>query len=343
MIIVKSPFRISIVAGNDMPEYYLGRGSAWVSSTINKYLFTVLSERRDDLIEVISADYQSIKYYDISKIDEYDDIYGFVFRRFKTYLWRRKWSGFNLFTSAQVPSQTGLGGSSILICSLIQAILLHFQKNLGIGLFMDKKEVAELAFEIEHGDMQRAVGKQDMYATVTGGVTKFSADEHGFVTAKRLIQTPPALESLRRKLVLYYTCMKHSAEEILVKQRNDIKQLDESAIKNMQDITFHADGVAEKIMAGDYDYWGRLMHQLWEMKKARTPKASNLEIDRLYSFGRDNGAYGGKLVGSGGSGFLLFYCQEDKQAQLRKAFATSGLTEMDFQFETEGICNVGGN
>jgi D-glycero-alpha-D-manno-heptose-7-phosphate kinase len=191
-----------------------------------------------------------------------------------------------------------------------------------------------LACEIEINRLQEPIGKQDQYIAAYGGITCFQFHPDERVEASPLQVSHDTLIELEENLLLFFTGFERNAGSILKDQKIRTQEADKEMLENLhytKELGFRSRKALE---SGNSPFFGELMHEHWEHKKSRSSNMSNGKIDALYEVGRANGAIGGKLVGAGGGGFLMFYTEEPKR--LRQAMAREGLEEVRFRFDFEG-------
>ena len=231
-------------------------------------------------------------------------------------------------TLAEIPSGTGLGSSGSFTTALVKALYAHRRR------LLHSSEVARLACEIEIERLHEPVGKQDQYIAAYGGVTCFDFHPDGSVSAQPLALGMDTLFELEDNLLLFFTGFSRSAGSLLQDQKTRSDAEDPEMIDNLhyvKDLGYRSQRALE---AGRCHEFGELLHEHWEHKKRRSKGMSNPKIDEWYELGRRNGAIGGKLVGAGGGGFLMFYAEDRKG--LRQAMRDSGLEEVRFRFDFEG-------
>ena len=229
---------------------------------------------------------------------------------------------------ADIPAGTGLGSSGSFTTALLRA--LHtLKKNL-----VHPQELAEQACHIEIDILREPVGKQDQYIAAFGGLTCFRFLPNDQVEAWPLKMDTDTLYSLEDNLLLFFTGYSRPASEILREQDTKSKQNDREMIANLHFVKELGRESKEALEAGDLERFAELMNIHWEYKKQRSAQMSNGEIDRWYALGRENGALGGKLIGAGGGGFLMFYAAD--KVHLRRAMREAGLQEVRFRFDFEG-------
>ncbi|HUI24627.1 MAG TPA: GHMP kinase [Candidatus Kryptonia bacterium] len=328
MLIVRTPVRISFAGGGtDLPAYYSQRDGVVVSSTINKYFYTILTERDDDNVQMISADLQTMT--NVARLDELPvghgelDVPLQVLREFRP---RR---GLNLFLASEVPPGTGLGSSASVCVNVIKALSTH------LGASLSRVELAERAFEIASVALGKPVGKQDEYAAAFGGLNRFRFTRAG-------VQVDPVrldLETLRafeERLLLFFTGSARNSEAILRELDDAMRRPGAAVVRTSDELAEIAEQFHATLLGGDLDRCGRLLHHEWEVKQQLSPRISSEHIDRLYAAARAAGATGGKITGAGGGGFLLLDCAVDRQEAVRTALRAAGAREMSFAFDDQG-------
>jgi D-glycero-alpha-D-manno-heptose-7-phosphate kinase len=229
---------------------------------------------------------------------------------------------------ADIPAGTGLGSSGSFTTALLRA--LHaYKKNLILP-----HQLAEQACHLEIDILGEPIGKQDQYIAAYGGITCFEFDREGSVKACPLDISEETLFNLEDNLLLFFTGFSRSASTILKEQDDKSRRADAEMTANLHFIKELAFCTKQALEEGDVAEFGRLMNVHWEHKKRRSASMSNGVIDQWYDCAMANGAVGGKLIGAGGGGFLMFYA-EDK-TRLRHAMREQGLKEVRFRFEFEG-------
>jgi len=231
-------------------------------------------------------------------------------------------------TLADIPAGTGLGSSGSFTTALLKALYTHRRRHL------TQVELAELACHLEIDRLGEPVGKQDQYIAAIGGVTCFTFRKDDTVTASPLSVSMDTMFDLEDNLLLFFTGISRSAGSILKDQNTRTKQSDSEMLNNLHYVKELGYRSKEALEKGDTRLFGELMHEHWEHKKRRSGGMSNPKIDEWYELGMKNGAVGGKLVGAGGGGFLMFMAEE--RNKLRHAMAAAGLEEMRFHFDFEG-------
>jgi D-glycero-alpha-D-manno-heptose-7-phosphate kinase len=229
---------------------------------------------------------------------------------------------------ADIPAGTGLGSSGSFTTALLKA--LHAWKM----NFVHPAQLAEQACDIEINRLGEPIGKQDQYIAAYGGITCFKFMPDGRVEAWPLQISEETLYNLEDNLLLFFTGYSRTAGSILKEQKAKTLVADKSMVDNLHFVKELGKQSQKALESGDLKQLGRLMHLHWQRKKERSDQMSNTQINEWYDYAMANGALGGKLIGAGGGGFLMFYA-EDK-AKLRRAMRERGLTEVRFRFDFEG-------
>jgi D-glycero-alpha-D-manno-heptose-7-phosphate kinase len=320
MIMTRSPLRISLGGGGtDLPSYYQEHGGFVVAAAIDKYVYTLIHSR------FVSR--MLLKYSQMEEVDRIEHIKHPLIREALRML---EWDDIRLeITSmADIPAGTGLGSSGSFTMALLKA--LHAQKK----HLIEPRDIAEQACKIEMQILNLPVGKQDQYIAALGGMTCFRFQPDGQVVAWPLKVNQSTIYEMEDNLLLFFTGYTHTAGEILKEQDVKSKKKDHSMTANLHIVKQIGRDVKEAIEAGDLQQVGELMNTHWEYKKYRSPVMSNARINYWYDLAMSNGAIGGKLIGAGGGGFLMFVCEE--RARVRRVLAEEGLEEVRFRFDFEG-------
>jgi D-glycero-alpha-D-manno-heptose-7-phosphate kinase len=324
VIITKSPSRISLGGGGtDLPSYYRQFGGFVIAAAINKYVYITL---HDTFIEE-----GIIKYSQTERVRRVDEIRHPLIREAMK-LTGVPAEGLEIASMSDIPAGTGLGSSGSFTTALLEA--LHTHKN----SIMPKHELAEQACHIEIDLAKAPVGKQDQYIAAFGGITCFEFLPDDRVQVSTLKLNSEALANLEDNLLLFFTGYTRSASEILADQDRRTRSMDQEMIDNLHFVKELGYQSRSALEAGDLRKFAELMHVHWEHKKRRSGAMSNSAIDEKYEMARANGALGGKLIGAGGGGFLMFYT-EDK-TRLRRAMRAAGLREVRFRFDFQGTTVV---
>ena len=312
--------RISLGGGGtDLPSYYREHGGFLIAAAIDKYVYITIHETFvDDLI---------IKYSKLERVPSAELIEHPIFREALKLL-RIHETNLEISSMADIPAGTGLGSSGSFTSALLKA--LHtYRKNL-----VHPRELAEQACHIEIDLLKEPIGKQDQFITAFGGVTCFQFLPNDSVEVSPLKVDTETLYNLEDNLLLFFTSYSRSASSILKDQDDRSKSRDQSMIDNLHFVKDLGWKSKEALEAGDLHQFADLMNVHWNWKRQRSTGMSNADVDNWYKMAMANGALGGKLIGAGGGGFLLFYT-EDK-TRLRHAMSQAGLKEVRFRFDFEG-------
>jgi D-glycero-alpha-D-manno-heptose-7-phosphate kinase len=320
MIITRSPLRITLGGGGtDLPSYYRDHSGFLISAAIDKYVYITLHQTfAQELI---------IKYSKMERVKTVDEVEHPIIRE-ALRLTGVETPHLEITSMADIPAGSGLGSSGSFTTALLKA--LHtLKKNL-----VDPHALAAQACHIELDILKEPIGKQDQYISALGGITcmRFLPNEQ--VEAWPLKIDNETLYSLEDSLLLFFTGYSRSASQVLREQETKSRQNDREMISNLHFIKELGRQSREALETGDLDKFAELMNVHWEHKKQRSAIMSNGQIDQWYELGRENGALGGKLIGAGGGGFLMFYV-EDK-VRLRRVMREAGLPEVRFRFDFEG-------
>ncbi len=320
MIIARSPLRVTLGGGGtDLPSYYEKFGGFLIAAAIDKYVYiTVHDTFVPDLI---------VKYSELERVPDAAKLKHPIIREAFAMVGVGGQS-LELTSMADIPAGTGLGSSGSFTTALLKALHTH-NNNL-----VHPAELAAQACEIELNRLKEPIGKQDQYIAAYGGITCFKFLESGKVEAWPLKLSKETRDNLEDNLLLFFTGYSRSASAILKEQDQKSKQDDQSMIENLhfvKDLGLQSQRALEN---GNLHEFARLMDVHWQRKKQRSGGMSNPKINEWYDLAMANGALGGKLIGAGGGGFLMFYA-EDK-AKLRHAMRQAGLKEVRFRFDFEG-------
>lgn len=320
MIIARSPLRITLGGGGtDLPSYYQEHEGFLISAAIDKYVYITLHQTFEETI--------LLKYSKFEHVYEIDEIqHPIIKEALKMLKWDLK--SIEICSMADIPAGTGLGSSSSFTTALLRA--LHTMQ----GNIVSTRTLAEEACEIEMNRLHEPIGKQDQYIAAYGGLTCMNFHKDGYVWVDRLKISQETLYNLEDNLILFFTGFSRSAGNILREQDDRSKDKDNNMIKNLdfvKDLGYQSKAAFER---GDLNTFADIMNTHWEYKKKRSGGMSNPQIDEWYDYAMKNGALGGKVIGAGGGGFLMFYAND--KVKLRHAMAKTGMTEVRFRFEMEG-------
>ena len=320
MIITRSPLRISLGGGGtDLPSYDRKYGGFLIAAAVDKYIYITVHRR--------FVDGFLLKYSRLEEVGTIDEIEHPIIREALKLAGIQE-RNLEIASMADIPAGTGLGSSGSFTTALLKA--LHaLRKNL-----VHPSELAEQACCIEIEKLHEPVGKQDQYISAYGGITCFEFLPDGRVQASPLNISEETLLELEDNLLLFFTGYARSASKILREQDQKSTQSDEAMLDNLHFVKELGRQSQRALEASNLGEFAQLMDVHWQRKKERSAIMSNEFINDSYDTAIANGALGGKLIGAGGGGFLLFYV-EDK-ARVRNAMRERGLTEVRFRFETEG-------
>lgn len=320
MIISRSPLRVSLGGGGtDLPSYYREHEGFLIAGAINKYVFvTVMRPFTEGIF---------LKYSQLESVKKISDVKHPIIREALA-MQGLQTPQIEITTLADIPAGTGLGSSGSFTTALLKALYAHRRKMLL------PQELAEMACHIEIDRLKEPIGKQDQYIAAFGGVTAFTFHKDDTVSAEPVRASFETLMELEDRLLLFFTGFSSSASMLLKDQHERSKKQDEEMLANLhyvKELGYKSKALLE---SGDIFTFGKLMHEHWEHKKARSKGMSNGEIDAWYELGMNNGAVGGKLVGAGGRGFLMFLAED--RSRLRRAMREAGLEEVRIRFDFEG-------
>lgn len=321
MIITRAPFRVSFCGGgSDIPSFYTKYGGCVLSTTIRKYMYLTIHN-------YFHRDRISLKYSQTEDVKSYDNIRH---KYFKECLRSFEINGVEITSMADIPAGTGLGSSSSFTVALLH--LLHTYK----GEFVSKYKLAKEACEIEIEKLREPIGKQDQFAAAFGGLKFYEFQPNGFVNVEPILMEPTSYKKLEQNLLMFYLGGTHSASEILREQSANTSHGEKVRAQiRMCDV---ARILKEELQKNNIDAMGELLHENWMLKKSLASGISNGLIDDIYERAMNAGASGGKLLGAGGTGFMLFYVPENRQACVRKVL--TDLREMDFEIDNSGASIV---
>jgi len=318
MIIARSPLRITLGGGGtDLPSYYREHGGFLVAAAIDKYVYVTVTRPFSPGIY--------LKYSSLEQVAAVSDVRHPILRE-ALILQELEAPQIEITTLADIPAGTGLGSSGSFTTALLKALYAHRRK------LLHPQELAELACHIEIDRLGEPVGKQDQYIAAYGGLTCFTFHEDGRVAAEPLRVSADTMFDLEDNLLLFFTGFSRSGSSIL-KDQHERAQAPEM-LHNLHQVKELGLRSRAALEAGDLERFGELMHEHWEYKKRRCGRMSNQHINDWYELARRNGALGGKLVGAGGGGFLMFYATD--RNRLRHALTRAGLEQVRFKFDFEG-------
>jgi D-glycero-alpha-D-manno-heptose-7-phosphate kinase len=318
MVITRTPLRVSFVGGgSDLMSFSREHGGAVVSTAIDKYVYVVVTPRFEDDIRV--------SYSQTEIVDRVDDLAHDLVRE------SLRFAGLprkvEIVTIADVPARgTGLGSSSAVTVGTLNALFTYQ------GILKSGEQLAEAAAEIEIGALAKPIGKQDQYSSALGGLNLLRFGPGEGVRRDPVVMTLEAKTRLERSLLMFYTGQQRSADAILSDLDREART-ETDAQRHLESLRELALELYDELGKGDPDVLGHFLHRGWEIKR-QLGGVTTPEIDGWYETARTAGALGGKLLGAGGGGFLLFYVPRDKQASVRRAL--DDLKELPISFDDHG-------
>ena len=319
MIISRTPFRMSFAGGgSDIASFYRRHGGAVLSTAINQYVYVTVSEKFDHTLRV--------SYSQTEEVESADNVQHPLVRE-ALHLLEIK-GGIEITSVADIPSRgTGLGSSSSFTIALLHA--LHAYQ----GHYVSAENLAEQSCEIEIERCKEPIGKQDQYAAAYGGLNFIQFNQDDSVSIEPVICPKSTLRQLESELLVFYTGITRSASELLAHQTRLIGDggNKENVMKSMVQL---AHDLREEFQRNNISNFGNILHENWLLKKSIAEAISNPQIDAWYDRARNAGAGGGKLLGAGSGGFMLFHAPVENHESIR--FALSDLREVKFGFEPQG-------
>lgn len=322
MIITRAPLRIPLGGGGtDLPTYSSEFGGFILSAAVDKYVYIQLNTLKVE-------DFIRVKYSRTERVDDPAEIQHPLLR--ESLLHTRAIGGVEISAMADVPGRTGMGSSGAFTVALLAALHAHRREQ------VSTQDLAEEAYYVETTRAGQPAGRHDHYLAAFGGLTCLEIEPGGRVQVTSLRISLHTLEELRNCLLVFFTGIERESLDILGQQEADTRRRDATVVESLHAVKRLGYQVKEALESGDLDRFGRLLDEHWRMKKQRSGRMTNPEIDRWYEAGLEAGATGGKIMGAGGGGFLLFYCPAEHRAALRRRMAAEGLREMSYQFDQEG-------
>ena len=320
MIIARSPLRITLGGGGtDLASYYGSQEGFLVAAAIDKYVYVSVMRPFSPGIY--------LKYSSLEHVDKVADIKHRIIREALA-MQNLDTPQIEITTLADIPAGTGLGSSGSFTTALLKALYTHQRK------IAHAQELAELACEIEINRLGDPIGKQDQFIAAFGGITCMTFHTNHRVTVQPLRLSRKTMFDLEDNLLLFFTGFNRTAAGILQDQHVRSLTGDADMLRNLDYVKALGYRSREALESGQLEQFGQLMDEHWEQKKRRSGGISNPQIDKWYSLAMSNGAVGGKLVGAGGGGFLMFYAAD--RSRLRQSMAEAGLEEVRFRFDFEG-------
>lgn len=320
MIITRTPMRISIGGGGtDLPSYYKKFGSRFVSAAIDKYIYVVVQERKyyDEFL---------LKYSRTESAKKVSTIKNEIIRECLRFLKIKK--PLEIVPISDIGGETGLGSSGAFTVGLLNA--LHTYK----GEVISQKQLAEEACHIAIDILKQPSGKQDEYIAAFGGLTTFKINKSGKVQIFKNEFDENFVRELEHFLYMFFTGIRRKSEMILSSQRSSTEKNNKEIINNLKEIQNLGFRIISSLKSKDPYKFGKLMHEHWLLKRQRA-KTTNPKIDKWYRLALKEGALGGKIMGAGGGGFFLFYC-EKSAPHLIDTLEKSGLKHIPFNIDWSG-------
>ncbi|MCL2202473.1 MAG: kinase [Defluviitaleaceae bacterium] len=315
MIITKTPYRMSFFGGGtDYPTWFMKNEGRVLSATINKYCYITCRSLPPFFDHDIRVAWSRVE-----NLTNIDDIQHPAVREGLRFMGIKR--GISITHEGDLPARTGLGSSSSFMVGLLHALYAYQ------GRMADKMTLATEAIHVEREMIKDNVGCQDQIAASVGGLNKISFSSQGY-TVSPLVLSSETLETLEKHLMMFYTGIARTASEVVAEQ---LKTMNDKQ-KEMHQVLALVDKAESLLLSGDIPSFGRLLDETWKLKRSLSMKISNSYIDDAYALGIKAGAYGGKLLGAGGGGFLLFLCPPEKQASMKKALKDFLHVPVRFEF-----------
>jgi D-glycero-alpha-D-manno-heptose-7-phosphate kinase len=316
LIIVQTPLRISFFGGGtDFPAFYMEEGGCVLSSAIDKFIFLTIKERFDKKLR--------IGYTRTEMVDEIDQIHHDLIREALRLTGIDR--GVEITTMGDIPSEgSGLGSSSTVTVGALHAMYAYQ------GEIVSAERLAREACTIEIDVLKKPIGIQDQYIASYGGLRFIDFLPDGEVNVERIKLSAESQRSLNDNFLLFFTGVSRSSSSILNEQKNNIKDR-RSELREIKQMAYQA---RKDVEQGNFDSFGELMNESWDLKKRLAGTISNGSINEIYETARRAGAIGGKITGAGGGGFLLLYVPYERQKKVRSAL--DGLQELPFRLEADG-------
>jgi D-glycero-alpha-D-manno-heptose-7-phosphate kinase len=329
VLIVRSPVRLSFGGGGtDLPAYYEEFGGAVLSATINKYFYTILKKRTDGKIQIISSDLRLTETWsDIARMQLSESGLEIPLAAIKEF-------GCNvsadLFLASEIQAGTGLGSSASVCVGVLKNLATYLDSDIS------KYNLAERAFYIARNVLGKPVGKQDEYASAFGGLNYITFERDGSTQVQPLGLRQNLVREFQSYLMLFYMGASHDSWRLLHEQEKSTKRGTGVALEALHEIRSLAERMKYVLEEGNFRSFAAMLHEGWMAKKKISSFISNSAIDQAYEIAIENGAWGGKITGAGGGGFLLLFCEEEHQKRVRSALSRQGIHEMGFELEFEG-------
>lgn len=317
MIIVRAPLRIPLGGGaTDVPYYYSQFEGSFVSGAINKYVYVAVNKRYDSKIV--------LRHSEIEETENVEEVKHNYFREALKLLDAK--NGIEITSFSDLPHGTGLGSSGSFLVALLEG--LHMHKNKGASVH----DIAEESCKIQMELLKESSGKQDPYISAYGGIRHFHITKEGAVTATHLKINDKTLLDLEKNCLMFYTGIRRNAEDVLKTVKENVEKDAAKELECVHKLKEIGCEIKKALEDGNPNRFGELMHVHWEIKKKLSGNMSNSQIDKWYETAMNNGALGGKIMGAGGGGFFLFYCDKNRK-KIKDALKLEGLVETPFKFD----------
>lgn len=324
MIISRAPVRLSMGGGGtDLPSYYSKFGGFLMAVSINKYVHILVNKRFQEDIRLSYSETEIVK--------NVDDIKHNIFREALRYTGIK--SQLELVSVADVPSRCGLGTSSTFTVALLNGLFAYKRDYKPID------QIAEAACYLEIDILREPIGKQDQYASAFGGFNAYYFEKDGTVNVEPVKIKQENLIELQNNILLFYLNKERSASDILAEQNKKSMQNDDMTFERLHKIKKIGLYTKKVFESGNINEFGEILNEHWQTKKGLSKKISDEYVDEIYDTALKNGAIGGKVVGAGGGGFILFYCPYEK-SKLIESLKKFNIYPMWFTFEFEGAKKI---
>ena len=305
--------------GTDLPSYYEKYGGFFISGALNKYMYIAMNKRFEPGLRISYSQTEIENSPDSIKHPSVREALRLVGIR----------EGIEIVSIADAPASTGLGSSGSFTVGLLNALYAYLR------ITKTPKEIADEACDIAMNRLHEPSGKQDEYVASFGGIMAYHVERDGKVRVEDLRLRDEVVAELESNILMFYTGIKRSSGEVLGRQQQQVSNHSGSAVEKMHKIKRIGEESKKALETGDLARFGQLLDEHWVTKRGVTDNMSSDEIDRWYSIARENGAVGGKIMGAGGGGFLMLYCDGGRQ-KLRSVLSAEGLVEYRFRFDFEG-------
>jgi D-glycero-alpha-D-manno-heptose-7-phosphate kinase len=327
----RAPLRISFAGGTtDMPSYYITHGGAVLVSTINRYTLVTLCPRKDNEVHIRSIDFDLIVKYRIDEEPIYDGVLDLAKAAVQRLNSHKSRTGLDLYLQSDAPAGSGLGGSASLTVAVLGA-LAHV-----LGIRLDNYQMAELAYTVERTDLCISGGKQDQYASVFGGFNLIEFSRNAVVVNPLRIPSN-VLNELESHMLLCYTGKTRLSAGFIDQQEQFYLKGRPETVSGLHALRKLAYDIKDELLKGRLDQFAEALDSAWVNKLKVNPEISDSHINEMYDVARRAGAIGGKLLGAGGGGYLLLFCEVGKKRAVREELERLGGQFADFSFTNDGL------